>query len=223
MQLFLPASAGTLLMSAAETIGFLARWAINLTVGIAIVLLLARWLIEALQINPFGRVAYYLRRPTDDLLGHARNSRFYYPLRQALKFNPAILIALVGLVIVWYVMLMLLGNLMTVIGDVAMVLDAFGEGRIFNGLLFLIGTLLMGVIFFLMSLMMLIFVNWIAGLFDRASFRALQRLGPLLRVFEFGGTYANWSFLLLWLALYIASMIVQSAFFRNFQLPARQF
>lgn len=213
MQLFLQASAGLLLIRLAETINTAARWAVSLTIGVVVALLLIRWLMDTLQISPFGRVVYYLRRPTDNLISHARSSRFYYPLRQALKFNPSILMVLIALAIVWYVVLTMIGNLTTIITGLALSVDAFGAGNIFSGLRFLIGSLLLGAIFFLMGLMTLVFVNWISGLFERASVWALHRIGPLLRVFEFGGAFAGWSFLILWIALSFAAAAVQAVFF----------
>lgn len=213
MQLFLQASAASLLARLADIINDVAWWAISITIGVAVALLLIRWVMDAMQTSPFGKLAYYLRRPTDNMISHAHSSRFYYPLRQALKFNPAILMVLIGLAIVWYVVLTLVGNLTTVIMGLAMSVSAFGNGSFFNGLRYLIGSLLLGAIFFLMGLMTLVFVNWISGLFERASFWALQRIGPLLRVFEFGGAFAGWSFLILWIALSFAASAVRAVFF----------
>lgn len=207
------ASAGMFLLRLAETVGSFARLAIGILIGGVIALLLLRWLVDAMQVNPFGKIVYYLRRPTDDLLGHAFSSRFYHPMKQALKFSPAILIAIIAMAIVWYVSLMLVGNLTMILSNFAVCLDAFSEGSFFNGALYLIGTLLMAAIFFLMGLMTLIFINWVSGLFGSAAFWAERRLAPLLRYFEFGGTYAGWSFVILWLTLYLASIIVQSSFF----------
>jgi hypothetical protein len=71
---------------------------------------------------------------------------------------------------------------------------------------------LLGAIFFLLALMLIIFVYWIFGIFSRVAFRALERLGPLLRVFEFGGTFAGWSFVILGIALSFAASAVQLMF-----------
>lgn len=200
-------------MRLVDTINYFARLAINITIGVIIALLIIRWLVDAFDVSPFGRIVYYLRQPTDKLIAHARSSRFYYPMRQALKFNPAILIALIGIAIVWFVLMVMTGYLTAVISDLAMSLDAFGMGDVGSGIKYLIGTLLMMAIFFLMSLMVLIFVNWITGLFEHLSFNALRRLDPLLRVFEFGGKFAGWSFMILWFVLYFVAAAVQSIFF----------
>lgn len=213
MQFFLFTSAGLLLNRVAETINYFAQWAIGITIGVVVVLLLIRWLMDLLQTSPFGKIVYYLRRPTDNLIRHARESRFYYPLRQALKFNPSILMVLIALAIVWYVVLTVIGNLTTIITWVGVGIDAISAGRIFSGIRYLIGSSLLAAIFFLMTLMTLVFVNWISGLLERASFWAMRRIGPLLKVFEFGGAFAGWSFLILWIALSFAAVAVQAVFF----------
>ncbi|MBS1787551.1 MAG: hypothetical protein JST85_07515 [Acidobacteria bacterium] len=213
MQFFLLASIGIPLIRLVDSINYFARLAINIIIGIIAVLLILRWLMDAFDVSPFGRISYYLRRPTDKLLAHARSSRFYYPMRQAFKFNPTILIALIEVAIVWFVLMMLSSNLAALISDLALSLDAFNMGYIVSGVRYLIGTLLIAAIFFLMCLMTVIFINWITGLLDRWSFHALERLTPMLRVFEFGGKFAGWSFFFLWLALYFAAVIIQSLFF----------
>ena len=105
------------------------------------------------------------------------------------------------------------GYLTMVVSDLSLSLDAFGSGDVVSGVRFLIGTLLISALFFLMSMILLIFINCISGLFDHLAFRVLRRLDPLLRVFEFGGKFAGWSFTLLWFALYLASRAVQAVFF----------
>lgn len=213
MQTFLLASIGIPLIRLIDSVNYFARLAINVVIGIIVVLLVLRWVMDAFDMSPFGRVNYYLRRPTDKLVAYARSSRFYYPMRQAFKFNPTILIALIEVAIVWFVLMMLTNNLAALISDLALSLNALSMGDVFSGIRYLIGTLLMAAIFFLTCLMTVIFINWITGLLERWSFLAMERLTPLLRVFEFGGKFAGWSFLFLWLALYFATAIVQSFFF----------
>ncbi|MBP6822138.1 MAG: hypothetical protein KA368_11390 [Acidobacteria bacterium] len=213
MQILLLASAGLSLTQLIGTVNYFVQSAINLIIGVVVILLIIRWLMDVFDVSPFGRITYYLRQPTDKLVGYARSSRFYYPMRQALKINPTILIALIGIAIVWFALMIMTGYLTMVVSDLALSLDAFGSGDVVSGVRFLIGTLLISAIFFLMSMMLLIFINWITGLFDHLAFRALRRLDPLLRVFEFGGKFAGWSFTLLWFALYLASRAVQAVFF----------
>lgn len=213
MQTFLLASISIPLIRLIDSVNYFARLAINVLIGVVVVLLILRWLMDAFDMSPFGRISYYLRRPTDKLVAYARSSRFYYPMRQAFKFNPTILIALVEVAIVWFVLMMLTNDLAALISGLALSLNAFGMGDVFSGIRYLIGTLLMTAIFFLMCLMTVIFINWITGLLERWSFLSLERLSPMLRVFEFGGKFAGWSFFFLWLALYFSAAIVQSLFF----------
>ncbi|HMY73525.1 MAG TPA: hypothetical protein PLQ88_17045, partial [Blastocatellia bacterium] len=153
MQLFLQISAGSLLLRLAGAIYYFASWAVNLGFVVFAALLLIRWLMDALQVSPFGRIVYYLRRPTDGLVSHMRGSRFYFPLRQALKFNPAILMALIAMVILWYIALTPIGNLVAILSGLALSLMEFSSGRFFTGLQALIGALLMSLLCFLMALM----------------------------------------------------------------------
>ena len=55
MQLFLQASAGALLIRLAEMINTAARWAISLTIGVVVALLLIRWLMDTLQSVPLEK------------------------------------------------------------------------------------------------------------------------------------------------------------------------
>ncbi len=203
---------GEYIIFAAQLIAGLAWY---LYAGIVVVvgsLMLARYLTEALHLNPFSRVIYSLTRPASVLLANMRNSRFYYPLRRALKFDPAVLMVLIATAIVCYVISLVLNYLLGVVSGAGRCLIAFGEGHAFTGVRFLVGTVLLGVIFYLLSLMLLIFVNWMFGLFTRAAHQALGRIGPLLHLFEFGGTFAGWSFMILGIALSFAAAAVQAIF-----------
>ena len=86
-------------------------------------------------------------------------------------------------------------------------------GNIFTGVRYLIGVLLLSALFFLMALMTIVFVNWIFGLLRRQAWWSLDRLNPLLRLFEFGGAFTGWSFMILWFAITFAALAVQAVFF----------
>src|SRR5215470_7049347 len=96
-------SLGDMLDTLAKLIGFGASWVIYITVGAMILLLLLRWLADVLNTNPFGRLIYYLRKPTNEMVYYIRSSQFYFPLKQALKFDPTYLMALLAMAIVLYV------------------------------------------------------------------------------------------------------------------------
>lgn len=184
-----------------------------LTIAIIAGLLLLRYLPELLGLNPFSRTYYAMRRPTNDLIAHMRRSRFYSPLRQSLGFDPSLLMVLVAIAILWYVISGVMQNLFFILQGVGLSLIRFGTGDVFTGVRYLIGVGILAVLFFLMALMTITFINWIFGLLDRLAWHAFNRLNPLLRLFEFGGAFTGWSFVILWMALSFALMAVQAVFF----------
>jgi hypothetical protein len=206
-------SLGDMLIILADWISRIARLLINITVGAVVIFLALRWLNDALGANPFGRLSYYLRKPTNDLVYYVRSSQFYFPLKQALKFDPTYLLVLIAVAIVWYVALSVIGYLNTVLGGLGASLKFLAAGDVARGVYTLIGTSLLAVIFFLMTLMTIVFINWISGRFNRAAYWSMHRISPLLRVFEFGGMFAGFSFLILWLVLSLAASAVGQVFF----------
>jgi len=206
-------SLGDMLIILAEWISWIAGYLINITVGALVILLLLRWLNDALGSNPFGRLSYYLRKPTNDLVYYVRSSQFYFPLKQALRFDPTYLLVLIAVAIVWYVTLSVIGYLTTVLGGLGVGLNSLAAGNVTRGVKTLIGVSLLAVIFFLMTLMTIVFINWISGRFNRAAYWSMHRISPLLRVFEFRGVFAGFSFLILWLVLSFAASAVRAVFF----------
>ncbi|HKQ93627.1 MAG TPA: hypothetical protein VJZ77_23410 [Blastocatellia bacterium] len=206
-------SLGDMLIILADWISRIARLLINITVGAVVIFLALRWLNDVLGANPFGRLSYYLRKPTNDLVYYVRSSQFYFPLKQALKFDPTYLLVLIAVAIVWYVALSVIGYLNTVLGGLGTSLKFLAAGDVARGVYTLIGASLLAVIFFLMTLMTMVFINWISGRFNRAAYWSMHRISPLLRVFEFGGALAGFSFLILWLVLSLAASAVVAVFF----------
>jgi hypothetical protein len=206
-------SLGDMLIKLAGLISWIAGYLINITVGALVILLLLRWVNDALGSNPFGRLSYYLRKPTNDLVYYVRSSQFYIPLKQALRFDPLYLMVLIAVAIVWYVTLSVIGYLTTVLGGLGGSLNSLAAGNVAGGVKTLIGTSLLAVIFFLMTLMTIVFINWISGRFNRAAYWSMHRISPLLRIFEFGGALAGFSFLILWLVLSFAASAVRAVFF----------
>ena len=204
--------AGQYILFAAQLVGQISWYVYMSIVVVVVALLVARYLTNALHLNPFGQLAYHANRPADVLLGNMRRSRLYYPMRRALKFDPAVLMLLIATAIVCYVISLVISYLLGLMSGVGRSLIAFGDGYAFNGVRYLAGTVLLAVIFYLLALMLVVFVNWIFGLFSRAAYRALERIGPLLHIFEFGGVFAGWSFLILAIALNIAASAVQMIF-----------
>ena len=206
-------SLGDMLVILAEWISWIARLLINITVGAVVIFLALRWLNDAMGSNPFGRLSYYLRKPTNDLIYYVRSSQFYIPLKQALKIDPTYLLVLIAVAIVWYVALSIIDYLNIVLRGLGGSLNLLAAGNVANGVKTLIGTSLLAVIFFLMTLMTIVFINWISGRFNRAAYWSMHRISPLLRIFEFGGALAGFSFLILWLVLSFAASAVRAVFF----------
>jgi hypothetical protein len=206
-------SLGDMLHSLAYWISKGASYLIIITVGAVVVLLLLRWLTDALNINPFSRLTFYLRKPTNDLIYYIRSSQFYIPLKQALKFDPTYLMALISVAIILYVALSIIGYLYTILDKLGSSLNLLATGNVIRGVFTLIGTVLLAVIFFLMTLMTVVFINWISGRFNRTAYYAMNRISPLLRIFEFGGRFAGFSFLILWFVLLLAANAVSAVFF----------
>jgi hypothetical protein len=206
-------SLGGMLNTLAIWISEIARLLINITVGALVVLLLLRWLSDALGSNPFGRLSYYLRKPTNDLVYYVRSSQFYFPLKQALKFDPTYLMVLIAMAIVWYVALSIITYFTIVLDKLGLSLNLLAAGYVTRGVYTLIGTALLAVIFFLMTLMTIVFINWISGRFNRAAYWSMNRISPLLRIFEFGGALAGFSFVILWFVLLFAASAVRVVFF----------
>ena len=206
-------SLGDMLITLANKISEAASYLIYITVGALVILLLLRWVSDALGTNPFGRLSYYVRKPTNDLVYYVRSSQFYIPLKQALRFDPTYLLVLIALAIVWYVALSIIGYFNTVLRGLGGSLNLLAAGNVASGVYTLIGTSLLAVIFFLMTLMTIVFINWISGRFNRTAYWSMHRISPLLRIFEFGGALAGFSFLILWIVLSLAASAVTAVFF----------
>jgi hypothetical protein len=215
MNLFLLATAGAAIGELVDSLQRIISLAINVTIAVAVALLLARWLIDAANLNPFGRIAHFIRKPTNEMVYRARSSQFYLPLKRAFGFDPAIIMILIALAILWVLANSVFTNLFTLMLCSGRSVDAFSAGGPFLGARFLIGTILLAAIFFLLALMTIIFVNWIFGFLNNTAYWALGRIGPLLRIFEFGGIFAGWSFLILWIVLsWFAAPAVYWVFFQ---------
>src|ERR1700752_4547788 len=123
-------SLGDMLHRLAYWISNAASYLIIITVSAVVVFLLLRWLTDALNINPFGRLTYYLRKPTNDLIYYIRSSQFYVPLKQALRFDPTYLMALIAVAIILYVALSIIGYFYTVLDKLGVSLDFLAAGNV---------------------------------------------------------------------------------------------
>ena len=204
---------GGMLEKLADLISKGTDYIIFYTAAAVALLLLLRWVTDTLNTNPFGRLTYYLRKPTNDLFYYVRSSQFYVPLKQALRLDPTYLMVLIAVAILLYVAWSIIGYLITLLNGLGSSLNLLADGNVARGIYTLIGVSLLTVIFFLMTLMTIVFINWISGRFNRTAYWSMHRINPLLRVFEFGGAFAGFSFLILWLVLSFAASAVRAVFF----------
>src|SRR5262252_10738495 len=123
-------SLGDMFVKLAGWIGVAASYLIYITVGALVILLLLRWVSDALGSNPFGRLTYYLRKPTNDLVYYVRSSQFYIPLKQALRFDPTYLMVLIAVAIVWYVALSIITYLTIVLEKLGLGLNLLSAGYV---------------------------------------------------------------------------------------------
>src|SRR5262245_20738609 len=118
------------------------------TAAAVAILLLLRWITDTLNTNPFGRLTYYLRKPTNDLFYYVRSSQFYIPLKQALRFEPTYLMVLIAVAIVLYVAWSIIGYFISVLNGLGLSLNLLAAGYVARGVFTLIGAALLSVIFF---------------------------------------------------------------------------
>jgi hypothetical protein len=212
MTILLIIQIGRMIFSVVDIMREVIQLVIGISIALVIALLIIRLLTDLFKLNPFGKIYQTVRRPTDELYHRMRTSNFYYPLKRLFGFDPTIIMILLGMAISWYVIYIVSNYLFRILTGLGTSLLSFGSGEIFGGARMLIGSFLLTVIFFLMTLMTIVFVNWLFGLMRRAAFWSMERLTPLLRIFEFGGVLAGFSFIILWLALVFAAVAVEAIF-----------
>ncbi len=186
---------------------------IQIALAIVLVLLLIRFLVDKFNLNPFGRLAYYARRPTNKWFYEIKQSQFYQPLRQAFGFDPLWLLLLVAFVLFFYLLRSLVQDVAILLSCTGLTLNYFGEGALLQGVRAVIGTVLLAALYFLMALMtILVIYSWF-GLFDRAADWAGRRIYPVLYSFDSSGRLGPLIFLLAFLILGFVASAVQNAFF----------
>jgi hypothetical protein len=205
-------SVGSLIGSLANLINLARAYIFGAIILAVVVVILLYVMANALKLNPFGKFAYYSTKPAHVLIGNMRASRFYVPLKRAFGFDPAILMILLATALLGYVVFIVIGYVHTFLTGIANSLLALGQGNALTGGKYLLGALLIAAIFFLLSLMLIVFVNSLFGLLRKAAVFAYKRITPLLHLFEFGGIFAGWSFLILWIALTFAAEAVIAIF-----------
>ncbi|HEX4950350.1 MAG TPA: hypothetical protein VFZ34_27035 [Blastocatellia bacterium] len=197
-------------------IGTLAQWIevlsfylFGLVIVAIVLILLLRVVADSFKLNPFGKFAYYTTRPANQMIGHMRASQLYYPLKRALGFDPAILMVFFATVILCYVAYVLVGYLTISLWAIANTLIRLGVGDIVGLLRYVVGTVLLTVVFFLLFMMTVIMMYSFFGLLRKWVGFAYRRIGPLLQLFEQRLPFPGLGFLLLGLVLTFVAYAVQ--------------
>jgi hypothetical protein len=204
---------GDSLIKLAAWLALVTDYVIQIALVIVIALLLIRLIVDRFDLNPFGRFAYYARRPTNKWFYEIKNSQFYQPLKQAFGFDPLWLLLLVAFALLFYLLRSVVQDVAILLQALGITLRTFGDGDFLLGMRALLGTVLLALIYFLMGLMTILVVNSWFGLFDRAAFWAGRRIYPILNSFDSSGRLGPLVFLLLFFLLGIAAAAVQSTFF----------
>ena len=183
----------------------------------ALLLIAIRYLTDRFKVNPFGRLPFYLRRPTDHWYHHVRQSPLYYSFKKALQFEPVWLIMVLGLLLIF---LLLPGAFALVAGmlqAIGLTLINFGANRFGAGLLALIGTICLAGIYFLILQMTVLVVNFFFGILQhqaQAAGRIIYPLiNPLVLRFDRTGQLFPLFFLLLSFLLQFVASLIRRIFF----------
>jgi hypothetical protein len=187
-----------------------AKYIFGVVILFVFIILTLRMLADVMKLNPFGKFAYYSTQPANRMMGYMRSSPFYYPLKRALGFEPSVLMAFFATVLLCYVTFVIVNYVSTSLLAIANLLLAMSKPDLFLAGRYLIGTTLIIIVFFLMTLMTLIFINSIFGLVKGGARFALQRLQPLLDLFERRLPWPGMSFILLWIILLVVASAVNS-------------
>src|SRR5262245_18904058 len=144
-------TAGNLINSFAILLQTVVYYVANIALAVAIALVLIRFLADRYNLNPFGRLVYYARRPTEKWFYEIKGSQFYRPIKQALGFEPIWVMLLLAFVILFFLLRGLVDYTTTLLAGLSRTLTYFGIGDTVLGGKALIGTALLGLIYFVMA------------------------------------------------------------------------
>lgn len=191
---------------------FWLEWLIKLAVAVVIGLMVLRGLISWLNVNPFTRFAYTIRRITEPLVDPLRRNLFALQTRRDIA--PLLLILLT--IIVAYFLLGLLDQIRVTMAYTLAGMGSLLSGLPVQGLRYLIGGLVFGIISVVITCIILqvifswvgFYGNWLSRLVIRVSEPVLgpfRRLIPPLGVLDISPLVAI-------MALYLLSAAVRAIF-----------
>jgi hypothetical protein len=190
---------------------------INWVCLILLLLIVVRYLTDRFNVNPFGRLPFYLRRPTDRWFYYVKQSSIYPAARRAFQFDPIWLLMLVGVLLLY---LILPGVVFPVIGTlqaIAATFLRFGVGNVSGGISALLGTVALIGVYSLMVMMAILVLNSFFGVLEPQARQAQKIIYPIITPALFrvdpSGRLFPLFFLLFGILLQIIATKIGEAFF----------
>lgn len=200
-------------MEAVIRLGTYTDLIIKIILAVFVVMVLIRYLLDRFSRNPFSKMAFYLRKPTNRWFHEVKNSQFYYPARQAFGFDPTWILLILGAACFFYLLSSLVSNVLMWLQSLGITLFHFGSGRSLAGVWALIGLGLLALIYFLMILMTILVINSWFGFFGKAAHWSGRKIYPLLASFDPSGRLGPVIFFVAFLLLSFVAGAVQAGFF----------
>ena len=204
----------------ADAVFWLVRYAQSIVNWVCLILLLlivVRYLTDRFNVNPFGRLPFYLRRPTDRWFYYVKQSSLYPAARQAFQFDPVWLLMVAGLLLLYLILPSIIFPVVGTLQAVSTTLLRFGAGRVSEGVSALIGTVALILVYGLMLLMAVLVLNSFFGVLERQARKAQKIIYPLITPVLFridsSGRLFPLFFLLLGIILQLIASKIAEAFF----------
>lgn len=204
---------GEFFLLAAMKLWLNAGWLNQLICLIVLGLIVVRYCTDRFNVNPFGRAAFYLRRPTDRWYSHVKRSSLYYPFRKALQREPVWLMMVLGLLLVFLMLPGLFSIIAGMLHAVGMTFFRFGNGQFGAGLLALVGTALLCFLYFVMLLLSVLVLHFFFGLLAKQAEWAGRRINPLIFRIDPSGRFFPIIFVLFSFAIQLLAGVVSRSFF----------
>ena len=165
------------------------------------------------RFSKFGKALFYAARYSANVIKTVRSSQFYVPLQRLFKFDPALLMLALGMVLFLYVANLVIQSVNFVLAAWGLSLGLILSGALVTGIWKLLGAVILTAISFILMLMMFMFMNYLFGMLGKLSRFAGRFVDPLRQVMQGAGISPNWSFFLLYLVLSIFQQAFTKLFF----------
>jgi hypothetical protein len=204
----------------ADVVGWLLLHSQSIINWVCLVLLLliaVRYLTDRFNVNPFGRLPFYLRRPTDRWFYYVKQSSIQAAARRAFQFDPIWLLMLVGVLLLYLILPSVIFPVIGTLQAIAATFFRFGAGNVSAGFSALLGTVALVLVYGLMVMMAILVLNSFFGVLERQARTAQKIIYPLITPVLFridsSGRLFPLFFLLFGILLQIIASKIGEAFF----------